>query len=403
MVRKGDLKLIQELNRFIILDTIRQHGPISRSEVAKRHRISPTTVTSCVNELMREGFVYEYRLGESSGGRKPILVRFAPDGHILLGVSLTNSTVSIAEMNLEAKIRKKKMYSLSSKTGESVTTYVLDLIQQFIEGFSSKEKCIGISIIAPGIVDATQGIIRYNAKLNLKDIALKEMVEDRFGMTTWLDNDINAMTLAENSFGKFKDCNELLHVSIGDGVGAGIIVNGNIFRGFNGGAGEFGHTSVDRAGIRCDCGNIGCIENYISWPSIYSRIVATIKEGKKTRMLDLAEGEVNKINVSLFHEAVYQGDKLANEILREISSVLSVGLVNLVNLFNPEVIILSGEMVLGNTTLISQIKHTVSQNALDFLKEDLQINFTSFGDDNGLIGAAAILLQDVFQFSLGSN
>jgi predicted NBD/HSP70 family sugar kinase len=400
MRRTGDLKLIQELNRSIILDTIRQSGPISRSQIAKRNKLSPTTVTSAVNELIQEGLVCEEGIGVSSGGRKPILLRFSPDSQFLIGVSVSNSSITIAEMNLEAKIRRKEIHTIESYMGDSVGDYVLGLINHFIERYSDLELCVGISVITQGVVDSVNGIIRYNSKLKLKNMPLKEMVEKRFNIKTWLDNDTNAYILAEKNFGQFHKYENILYITIGDGLGAGILVNGSLYRGSTGGAGEFGHTSITREGIRCDCGNIGCLENYVSWPAIYSRIFSSITRGRQTVITELCAEDMSRISPSLFREALKMKDPLALDILEETASYLSVGLVNLVHLFNPEVIILGGDVVHDNPILLEKVTKSASQRVLAILSEDLEIRPTSLGGEFEMIGAAAILLQDKFQFSL---
>ncbi|MFD1174489.1 winged helix-turn-helix domain-containing protein [Oceanobacillus picturae] len=132
MRRTGDLKLIQELNRSIILDMIRKDGPLSRSEIAKRSNLSPTTVTTAVNDLIQDRLVSERGTGVSNGGRKPILLQFSPDNHYIIGISISNSKITIAEMNLEARIRCKEVYSTRGHTGEHVISYLLELIEYFI-------------------------------------------------------------------------------------------------------------------------------------------------------------------------------------------------------------------------------------------------------------------------------
>jgi len=404
MQRTGDLKLIQELNRSIILKTIRYYGPISRSEIAKKNNISPTTVTSAVRRLLRDGLVCEDGVGKSNGGRKPVLVRFSPDSRFLIGVSISNSAIKIAEMNLAAEVCRKKVFPVRALAlaGQSIISYVLKSIDQFLSEYSSLTKCIGISIISPGIVDAVQGVIRYNSKLRLKDIPLKEIVERRFKLETWLENDANAIVLAEKRFGKYKKFKNLIYITIGDGVGAGIVINGSIFRGRNGGAGEFGHTSIDRNGIYCDCGNRGCLEHYINWPTIYSKILSFIDQGRNTMILELAKGDKNLVTPAIFRYALKKNDQLAKEITKDIAIYLATGIVNLINLFNPDIIILGGKVAYDNGFLLSQVNKLVHQQALSILADKLEISPTSLGEDFRMIAAATIPIQKIFNFSISS-
>jgi len=402
MQRTGDLKLIQELNRSIILKTIRHYGPISRSEIAKRNKISPTTVTAAVRKLLKQELVCEDSMGVSSGGRKPILVRFSPESRFIIGVAITNSSIKIAKINLEAKVRKQKIFPIYTLVGKSFVDYLLKSIGQFLVEYSDLTKCIGISIISPGIINVDIGIIYENTKLKLKNIPLKEMVEKRFKLKTWLENDANAIALAEKQFGAYRKFKNLVYVTIGDGVGAGIIVNGSIVRGCSGGTGEFGHTSIDRNGRYCDCGNRGCLENYINWPAIYSKVLSSVVQGKHTMMLELAKGDINRVTPSIFRYALKKDDKLAKEIMEDASGYLATGIVNLINLLNPDIIIFGGKVAYDNHFLLSRVKKLVFKQAMDILTNKLKICSTSLGENFRMTAAATIPLQEIFHFSVFS-
>jgi predicted NBD/HSP70 family sugar kinase len=345
-------------------------------------------VTAAVRELLEQGLVCEDGVGASSGGRKPILVRFSPESRFVVGVAITNSSIEIAEMNLEAKVRKQKVFPIHNLMGELVIDYLLKSIGQFLEKCSDLTKCIGISIISPGIINVDKSIIYENTKLKLKNIPLKKMVEKRFKLKTWLENDANSIALAEKQFGAYKKFKDLVYITIGDGVGAGIIVNGSIFRGCSGGTGEFGHTSIDRNGIYCDCGNRGCLENYVNWPH--------------TIMLELAKGDINRITPSIFRDALKKGDQLAKEIMEDTAAYLATGMVNLVNLLNPDIIILGGKVAYDNHFLLSRVKKLVFEQALTILTNKLEICPTSLAEDFRMIAAATIPLQEIFHFSVFS-
>lgn len=363
--------------------------------------MSPTTVTSAVNELIRTGWVQEDGVGHSSGGRKPILLRFSPDRQFLVGVSITHTSITIAEMNFKTVILRKMRFPIKEQTSDVFVEYVFDSIDRFLQTVSDRHRLVGLSIIVPGIVDAERGVIQYNSKLQLKNVPLKAMVEERYQMKTCLDNDTNAMVLAEKLYGAYSHLNNLIYVMVGDAVGAGIMVNGQIFRGFHGGAGEFGHTSIDRGGIPCECGNTGCLENYISWYAVYSRILSSIAKGRSSEMLKLAEGDFTRISPDIFRKAIERKDRLATEIAEESVGYLSVGIVNLINLFDPEMIILGGPMVEANRLLVPGVQKEVSRKAV--LREGVQVRTASISKDFGLKGAAAVMLQELLHIPLPSN
>jgi len=400
-MKKGDYKLIQALNRSKILNKIRTEGPISRIDLAKKNSLSPSTVASAVQELIREGYVSEMGTGSSSGGRKPILLRFNPDNHYLFAIAITNSVVTLARMNLEAKVLKRETHRISGLQGEAVIERLLHLMDDFMAGQVAEgaDHCVGISITVPGIVSSSEGIVHYNTKLRMVNVPLKRTFEERYGMQTWVENDMNSIVLAERRFGDYAYPN-LIYISIGDGLGSGILIHDHLLQGMHGGAGEFGHTSVDRSGLRCECGNVGCLDSYISWLAIYSRIITAIATGRPTLIQELSGGDYNKIVPSVFKEALHRGDKLANDLNEEVAEHLGAAIVNLINMFNPEALILGGDMAHGNPELLNMIRAYIDRHAMPILKDDLVFGLASLGEEDKLFGAAAILLQDLFGFSL---
>ncbi|MFC0472539.1 ROK family transcriptional regulator [Halalkalibacter kiskunsagensis] len=399
--RTGDAKLIQELNRSIILDAIRKYGPVSRSEVAKIIDISPTTVTSAVFDLMDEGLVYEDGVGNSNGGRKPVLLRFNPSAYSIIGVSITNSSIKIADMNLEGVIARKKVYKANEYQGEEMIQFILDVVGQFLATKPNIERCQGISVITPGIVDAKNGLISYNSKLKLYNVPLKELLEEKTNLPTYVDNDANAFVLAENFFGIFSNYKDLLYITIGDGVGSGVMINGAIYRGFIGSSGEIGHTSVVQGGMKCECGNTGCLENYVNWPTIYSKIVSAIMTKKRDTVIkDMVTNDLSKITPSIFVQAITQQDALAIDIMDEVVDHFAVAITNTIHMFNPEVVILSGDIIEGNSLFLQTIHERVKRKVIPILKENINIQSTSLGSEFELLGSAAVILHGKFKFQI---
>ncbi|MCV4232263.1 ROK family transcriptional regulator [Virgibacillus sp. LDC1] len=398
-MKKGDHKLIQALNRSKVLNKIRTEGPISRIDLAKKNKLSPSTVASAVQELIKEGYVSEIGTGSSSGGRKPILLKFNPDNHYLFAVAITNSVMMLARMNLEARVLQKETHPLTGLKGEAVVERLQSLMDDFMTGQEDLERCVGISITVPGIVSDSQGMVHYNTKLRMTDVPMKRMVEERYGLRTWVENDMNSVVLAERRFGDYAFAN-LIYISIGDGLGSGILINDHLLRGKHGGAGEFGHTSINRSGIRCECGNVGCLDSYISWIAVYSRIITAIATGRPTLIQEMSGGDYSQIVPSVFKEALRRGDKLARDLNEEVAELLGAAIVNLVNMFNPEALILGGDMAHGNPELLEMVRSYIDRHALPILKEDMVFGLASLGEDEKLMGAASVLLQDLLGFSL---
>ncbi|MBS4198220.1 ROK family transcriptional regulator [Bacillus sp. FJAT-49732] len=400
MKRTGDLQLIKELNKSIILDVIRKNGPISRAEIAKKINISPTTVTSAVSDLIRDSLVVEGGTGESSGGRKPILVQLNPDVCFLIGVAIDASKITIAELNLNAKVKRKEVHSLEENVDYDLSSELILMIEHFFKKCKNLNDCLGISITIQGIVDSEKGIVAYNPKLKIDNLPLKNAIEDAFNIPTYIDNDTNGSLLAEKGFGNYQQSKNLIYVTIGDGVGASILVNDSIFRGFHGGAGEFGHTTIDYKGAPCTCGNVGCLENYISWRTIYIRIVSEIMAGKESLLVEEVKGDFSKITPEIFRKAIYYGDELAKSILDDVAFYLGTGIVNLIHLFNPERIILGGELAFENPLLIQKVNEHISHYALQTHTRGVKVFPSSFGNDSEVVGSASLLLHELFHFTL---
>ncbi|OEH56463.1 transcriptional regulator [Oceanobacillus sp. E9] len=402
MSRTGNLKLIQELNRSLILDTIRKKGPISRTDIAKKLKISPTTVTTAVSELIDGKIVYEDGMGSSKGGRKPVLLRFNPDTHSIIGVSVTNSKIKIAEMNLEGKIKKKNVVKTNNEQGENIIELVMNTLRSFIiDEEINMEFCEGVSIITPGIVDSEEGCISYNSHLGLYNIPLKEMVESTIGLPTFLENDVNAFVSAENYFGSYNKYNSILFLTIGDGIGSGIMINDTLYKGYKGSAGEIGHTTVVPGGIKCKCGNSGCVENYVNWPSIHSRIVsAIITKGRDTLIKQYIGKDFTKITPDMFVMAIRENDEVCKEIMEDMINYLSIAIVNAIHTLSPELIILSGSIIHGNQVFIDRLQAEVKKRLLPIIRQDVNFQSTSLGPDFDLLGAASVILQGRFRFQL---
>ncbi|MEK3889963.1 ROK family transcriptional regulator [Bacillus sp. FSL K6-3431] len=403
MKRTGDLNLIKELNKSIVLDIIRKKGPISRAEIAKTVKISPTTVTSAVSELIGDLLVCEAGLGSSNGGRKPILVQLNPNNRFLIGIAIDASKITIAELNLNAEVRLKEVHHLSKVTDFDLSVLIMDKIEKFSERCKSLDQCLGISITMQGIVDSVNGVLLYNPKLKIKNLSLKSMIEKRFNIPTYIDNDTNGNLLAEKGFGKYQHSKNIIYVKVGNGVGASILVNDSIFRGFHGGAGEFGHTTIDRNGVPCYCGNVGCLEGYVSWGVIYKRILDSIRKGQGTIISEIIDGESSKLTPEVLRQAVARDDPLSISIMEALSRDLAIGMVNLINLFNPEIIILGGEFAYKNSYLISSVNEHISSHALEVHTNGLKVVPSSFGSDFEVIGSASLLLHELFHFTLSGR
>jgi len=226
------------MNRSIILNEIKTYGPIARAEVARRIGLSPSTVTGITAELINKDLVFEKDMGDSSGGRRPILLAINPSGGYVIGIKLTETQAIGALTDLEATVIVKRTDNLHEHNPEMVVEQLSFLVSKLLQMAGlPKKKLLGVGVGLAGIVDSEQGTLRQSPFFGWRDLPLGEMLQKRVRVPVYVDNDVNTLTLAEMWFGGGQGIDSFLIVTVGRGIGLGIVVNGQFYRGVKGGAG----------------------------------------------------------------------------------------------------------------------------------------------------------------------
>jgi len=388
----GNRELIRAINRSSVLNSIRTLGPISRKEIALQTGLSAATVTGITAELIDENLVFEKEIGDSSGGRRPILLALNKQGRHMIGVKLSVDHITAALTDLEATVLKKRIVQLPSHdllpTIQALGKVVADLIA---DGAISKDKILGVGIGLAGIVDAENGVLRHSPIYGWRNVPLVSLLQKEMDVPIFLDNDVNTFTLTEKWFGLGSGVDNFLIVTVGRGVGLGIVVNGSLYHGSRGGAGEFGHTVISPTGPLCACGKHGCLEAYASDPAMLRMAAEANQRGELSHPIETVEALL---------DAAEQGDPAVLQILKTAGSYLGQGIANLINLFNPELIILSGEGVRYGDHLFNPMREALQRMAMPGLIEDSRIVIDAWDDDAWARGAAGIVLEKLFQFPL---
>ncbi|MBE3572485.1 MAG: ROK family transcriptional regulator [Moorella humiferrea] len=395
--RRGpaDLKLLQEMNRAQVLEIIRAYGPIARVDIARKTHLSPTTVASLVNDLIVEGWVRSAGEGESRGGRKPTLLEFNAKAGYIIAVDVTDSLLTIARTDLNARELEEERSVPHKVTGEALAELIGVTVGSLIDSMKARKLNIaGIGISTPGLVDADTGIVRYSLKLNWMDLPLGSMLKKRFDLTVYVENDTNAAALGEKWFGAGRPFENMVYVTVGSGVGAGLILGGRIFRGITGSAGELGHMSIDKGGERCECGNIGCLENLVAWPAVWARVTKAMKRGVPTVITELVDN-IDQVTPEILNKAAWAGDQLAVNALTEAGVSLGIGLANLVNLLNPEAIILGGELIGKDSFILQHVQKTMATHGLRVPGAAVRLLPHQLGEKARLYGVAGIVLHNL--------
>jgi glucokinase len=277
-------------------------------------------------------------------------------------------------------------------------TYVLDRIVQAVQAVLKgvdHTKIVGMGIGAPGPLNPTIGVVYSPPNLpGWDNVPLRTIMEQRLGLPVFLGNDANLAALGEYTFGAGKDFRYLVYMTVSTGVGGGVIEDGRILMGAKGAAAELGHMTIDLNGPRCNCGNIGCLEILASGTGIRLRAIQMLESGRPSLVRDLAGGKLENINAGMVSEAALQGDQAALELLHQTGIYLGVGVTNILHLFNPEIVVIGGGVSQVGSLLFDPIREVVAQRAMKASREGVPIVPTELGDDIGLYGAIALVLQN---------
>jgi N-acetylglucosamine repressor len=385
----GNRDLIRAINRSHVLNAIKSYGPIGRAEIARRTNLSPATVTSISAKLISQNLVLEKSAGDSSGGRPPILLVINPQGGYVVGIKLTETHAVCALTDLEALIIAKSSMSLSGHDPIHVVNDLAHMVVSFLhEQKIPKKQLLGVGVGLAGIVDAENGILRQSPIYGWNSVPLRDMFQSKLHIPVYIENDVNTLTLTERWFGHGQGLDNFLTVTVGRGVGLGIVANGQFYRGQTGGAGEFGHTTIDPNGPVCACGKRGCLESYVGDPGL---VRAAQEAG--------ARGELSASvkNVDELLSFAQAGEKAAIQIFNQAGRILGLGIANLINLFNPKKIIISGEGTREGDFLFVPMQESIQQNTMPGLYDPDTVVIAPWGDDAWARGAAGLVLREVFE------
>lgn len=385
----GNRELIRAINRSHVLNAIKTNSPIGRADIARRTGLSPATVTSISAKLISQNLVLEKSTGDSNGGRPPILLIINPKGGYVVGIKLTENNAVCALTDLEASVIAKSSMPLSGHDPARVVDDLAQLVTTFIrEQKIAKEQLLGVGVGLAGIVDAEDGVLRQSPIYGWDNVPLRNMLQSKLNIPVYIENDVNTLTLTERWFGHGQGVDNFLTVTVGRGVGLGIVVNGQFYRGQNGGAGELGHTTIDPNGPLCACGKNGCLEAYVGDPGLMRAAQESVTRGELSASIQNIDGLLS---------LAQKGNPAAIQIFNQAGRILGLGIANLINLFNPKKIIISGEGTREGDFLFISMKESIQQNTMPGLFNPNIVEIAPWGDDAWARGAAGLVLREVFE------
>lgn len=318
------------------------------------------------------------------------------EGRYIIGVDLGGTSINAGVVPLEGgQVLGMRSLPTESQRGAK---FVVDRMVQMIrdtmkdarrEGRIGDDGIIGIGLGSPGPLDRETGTVLETPNLGWRNFPLRDLVASRIGLDAVLDNDANAAALGEWWMGAGRGVNSMIQVTLGTGIGGGIVMNGGVFHGISDVAGEIGHMTIDSTGRKCNCGNYGCLEAYASGPAIAARAVEGLETGSTSLLPDLVGGDLGRITAETVSEAIVAGDLYAKEVMLETAKFLGTGVANLINILNPEMVVISGGVTRAGDHLFEPLRAEVRRRAFREAYEACRIVGGELGDMAGVIGAAA--------------
>jgi N-acetylglucosamine repressor len=380
---KVDSRAMREVNRSIVLDIIRRGGRVSRTDLARRSALTKPTVSAIVEDLIARGIVHEVGYGKTvaSGGRRARLLEFNDHSAAYLGIrfGVHATTVGIADARGEIRATREipSVHGDADRSLDGAMTAVGELIS---ESGLPRERLQAVGVTVPGLVDQAGGEVSLAPHLGWQKVPLRALVQQALGLPVVLDNVTNAGAIAEGRVGIARGVRSFVWVYVGTGIGAGIVIDGQLFHGHRGFSGEIGHCPLVSDGPQCVCGLRGCLEVLASGQAIARAADQAVERGEVTSL-----ARYERRDALVVANAARAGDEVARNILTSASEYLGVGISFLMNLLNPEMVVLGGAVTEALEPVVAPLRSSIDRHTLK--SETVKIVASTLGDRAPLIGS----------------
>jgi glucokinase-like ROK family protein len=396
-LQKATQQQTKSYNSRLVLKTIYDRRQVSRADVARMTNLTRTTVSDLVTELQGRGLVEEIGLGQSMGGRSPVLLSVVDNARHVISIDLGNDELRGAVVNLRNEVLETASLPIESRGGEEALASVYELVDRLVA--STTQPLLGIGIGTPGLVDTTQGVVVRAVNLDWRNLPLGKLLEERYDLPVYVANDSQLAALARYMFGGDKYSANLVVMRVEHGIGAGIVLNGDLFQGDGYGAGEIGHIAVVEDGATCRCGNRGCLETVASVPAVLKR-AATLAQSEPSSLLNKLTPSGESITVETLHQAFEARDPLALKVIEELGRYLGIAAAGLVGTLNVKHVAIASELACFGEPLADTIREIMVRKALPALAHETEIELIDSHPDIVILGAAALLLTNELGLSL---
>lgn len=377
---------IRDINKQIVLNYVRDRSPISRADIARETALQRSTVSSIVDSLQEAELIEEIGSGTSTGGRKPTLLRLRTGFPVAIGIDVTPRETNIALADLSGTVLEKETFP-TSPASDFMSEQILRVVSKFTEKNSNYKLEAGISV--PGVTDQNVGIVRNVPYFHWHDWDIGKQIQEKVGIPVTVENDANAIALAELWFGRedIRKISNFITVLVAEGVGTGIVFDGQVYRGEKGAAGEFGHMIVGvDAPVKCSCGSYDCWEAHASENAMIARY---------RKLMDSDASFVRNIDVNQLVGLANQGEQNAQDVLHETAKYLGIGISNLIVGLSPQAVVVSGRITKAWDLIGDEMNSIVERSVRRGLSKTI-IFASSLGDHPTLIGSLSLVLAKKF-------
>lgn len=393
--RRGNRDLMRAMNRNLLLNIIRSQGPLSRTQLTDLSGLSVGAVSQIVNDLIEQKWVTEVGESDSTGGRRQVLLRLNPTAGYVVGLKLMENHVVCAVTDLDATVLnylERPLLAIHDPQviAETLSRTVIDALYQ---ADIPRDRVLGIGVGLAGVINSVEGIVHYSPFFHWQDIPLAELIAENLSLPVYLENDVNTLTITEQLFGLGHDIANFVVLTIGRGIGLGMVLNHQLYRGHKGGVGELGHITMDPNGPACDCGKQGCLEALAADPAILRDVQQALNDGADSILSSNATfDDVTR--------AAEKGDPLARDLMARSGHNLGMGLAIVVNLFCPSLIIVSGEGVTAGAHRLDPMLDTLRAHTFNGLLDGTETRIKPTDDQAWARGAAGLVVGKLFESPL---
>ncbi|HWI62938.1 MAG TPA: ROK family transcriptional regulator [Symbiobacteriaceae bacterium] len=393
----GNAKLLKELNQFLVLEALRQHGSLARTDLARITGLTAPTIGLIVKGLLDEGYLLERETQPGTMvGRRAVPLELNPRAGIAIGINLGITHARVLAVDLLGGVQDRQVLTVPpNSTPEELVAQLTVTVREMVAQLKPR-RLLGVGCGLHGLVDHESGTMRFAPHFGWRNVPFAELLSRSLGVAVIADNDVRCMTLGELWFGAGKGVRDFVCVAVGTGIGSGIVLDGRLHRGAFGSAGEIGHFTVDVAGPLCSCGSYGCVEALASGPAIARRAVKLVKQGSPS-VLTTMVSDLDDVTAELVARAAAAGDAVGKQVMHEAGTYLGIVVANLVKLLNPQRVLIGGGVARAGDLLLEPLRQSLASRALDPVMAALPVCPIALDADAGAMGGAAQVLERFFK------